>query len=424
MTNLREFTPKHSDINVVRLAFAAVLLSGPVAAEEPAEKPVVKWTARSAPDFRYLFVENVKTTTLLHATPETGTFNHHPYLTYYQGILFANWDNQARDENTSGQHGVFCYSTDRGKTWCNPRPLFPPLAENVPASETKGPNRFQTSYGFIEVDGRLYAVTDVATSLKEKAFRFNEVSRKRVGLLARAVHADATLGEIFWLSETAPEPVPGFPAYPPGDSTLVAKINAHFNEPGHLPQLVFGPRAHPDSDDGHRMTEPSPAWQLDNGTWVRLYRDAGSIHARTRAEVEASKSRRNYAVFSFDDGKTWTTPTRTNFPDSCARSNAGRLPDGQYYVINNVLPMSPKRGGRSLLAISVSQEGLEFDRSIVLRFVAPGLRYKGKAKSNGYQYPHSVIVGKYLWVIYSVNKEDIEVARIPLAELYSLEGPN
>ena len=40
--------------------------------------------------------------------------------------------------------------------------------------------------------------------------------------------------------------------------------------------------------------------------------------------------------------------------------------------------------------------------------------------ANGYQYPHSVAVGKYLWVIYSVNKEDIEVARIPVAELESI----
>jgi len=383
--------------------------------------PVVQWTARDTPNFRYQFLEEVTTTKLLHATPENGTFNHHPYLAYYQGVLFASWDSQARDENTSGQHGVFCYSTDGGKTWFDPRPLFPPLAENVPASETKEANRFQTSYGFIEIDGQLYGVTDVAKSLEEKVWRFNEVSRIRVGLLARAVQADGTLGEIFWLSETAPEPVPGFPAYPSGDRSLVAKINAHFKEPGNMPQLVFGPKTHPDSDDEQRMTEPTPAWQLDNGAWVRLYRDAGSIHARTRADVEESKSRRNYATFSFDDGKTWTTPTRTSFPDACARSNAGKLPDGQFYVINNLLPLSPKKGGRSLLAVSLSRDGLEFDRSVVIRFVAPELRYEGKAKSIGYAYPHSVIVGKHLWVIYSVNKEDIEIARIPLSKLDKLK---
>ena len=168
------------------------------------------------------------------------------------------------------------------------------------------------------------------------------------------------------------------------------------------------------------MTEPTPTWQLDNGTWVRLYRDSGSIHAKNKREIEASKRRRNYAAFSFDNGKTWTTPTKTSFPDACARSNAGRLPDGQYYVINNCLPLSTKQGGRSLLAISLSSDGLEFDRCAVIRFVAPPRRYEGKAKSIGYQYPHSVVAGKQLWVIYSVNKEDIQLARIPLKKLYKL----
>ena len=61
------------------------------------------------------------------------------------------------------------------------------------------------------------------------------------------------------------------------------------------------------------------------------------------------------------------------------------------------------------------------DRMAVIKFIAPTQRYEGKAKrANGYQYPHSVVVGKYLWVISSVNKEDIEVARIPIAELESI----
>ncbi len=36
-------------------------------------------------------------------------------------------------------------------------------------------------------------------------------------------------------------------------------------------------------------------------------------------------------------------------------------------------------------------------------------------------YPHSVIVGADLWVIYSVNKEDIQISRIPLSELKKLK---
>jgi len=391
------------------------------AADKPGRMPVVEWTAGKAPDFRYQFLNRVRTTELLHATPETGTFSHHGYLAYHQGVLFASWDSHARDENSSGQHGIFRYSTDGGGTWSDAKPLFPPLADNVPWSEANRSNPFQTSQGFAEIDGRLFAVTCVDEALKEKVYRFNEVSRIRVGFLAREVHADGTLGEVFWLSETAPEPEPGYPALPAGERTLVAKINAYFEAPANLQQLLFKPRQHPDSDDEHRMTEPTQPWCLDSGAWVRLYRNQGTINGLSRAEVEASRPRRHYAAFSLDDGKTWTAPTRTNFPDTGSRANSGRLPDGQFYVINNPLPMSAREGGRSMLAISLSRDGLNFDRMAVIRFVAPPMRYEGKAKGGGgYQYPHSVVVGENLWVIYSVNKEDIEVARIPLSELDSL----
>ena len=225
----------------------------------------------------------------------------------------------------------------------------------------------------------------------------------------------------FWLRADPPAPVQGFPAYPAGDPALVAKITEYFASPGNAPQLLFAPKAHPESDDEHGMAEPAPAWQLADGTWVRLYRDSGSKHAKTLREKEASKSRRNYAAFSFNDGKSWTTPTRTSFPDACARSNAGKLPDGQVYVINNVLPLPTKKGGRSLLAISVSRDGLTFDRMAVIRFVAPDRHDDGRSKSIGYAYPHSASAGEHPWVIYSVNKEDIEIARIPLSELEALK---
>ena len=391
------------------------------AAEKPAETPVVEWTVGAAPDFRYQFLERVKTTELFHATPETGTFSHHGHLAYYKGVLFATWDSQARDENSSGQHGVFRYSTDGGETWSPRKPLFPPLADRVPWSESNRSNPFQTSQGFAEIDGRLFAVTCVDKALKEKVYRFNEVSRIRVGQLAREVRADGTLGEVFWIADTAPKPELGYPALPAGEPALVEGLKAHFKRPANLQQLLFKPRQHPDSDDEHRMTEPTQPWCLDDGTWVRLYRNQGTIHGKSRAEIEASRPRRHYAAFSLDDGKTWTAPTRTNFPDTGSRANSGRLPNGQYYVINNPLPMSARQGGRSLLAISLSRDGLTFDRMAVIRFVAPPTRYPGKAKGGGgYQYPHSVVVGENLWVIYSVNKEDMEVARIPLSELEKL----
>lgn len=406
----------HLACSVHSLAIASLTLTA-------AEQPVVRWTIQDEPEFRYHFLKKTKTKNLLYATPETGTFNLHGFLRYHKGVLFASWDNHARDENTSGQHGIFRYSTDEGKTWSKQKRLFPPLADYVPASEAKVPKPFQTSQGFAEVEGKLYAVTCVDRALREKVYRFNEVSRTRIGLLAREVGVDGTLGPVFWLSDVSPKPEPGYPSIPAGDPSLVTKLNAYFKEPANLPQLLFKPRQWPDSDDEHRMTEPTQPWRLENGTWVRLYRNQGNIRGKSRAEIEASRPRRHYASFSFDDGETWSAPTRTNFPDTGARANSGRLPDGQYYVVNNPLPMPARQGGRAMLAISLSRDGLNFDRMAVIKFIAPEQRYEGKSKgANGFQYPHSVVVGKNLWLIYSVNKEDIEVTSIPLAELYAIDS--
>lgn len=69
---------------------------------------------------------------LFAATPERGTFGHHGRLAYHRGVLFAARDSHACDESSSGQRGMSRYSTDGGETWSAPKPLFPPLADQVP----------------------------------------------------------------------------------------------------------------------------------------------------------------------------------------------------------------------------------------------------------------------------------------------------
>lgn len=121
-----------------------------------------------------------------------------------------------------------------------------------------------------------------------------------------------------------------------------------------------------------------------------------------------------YASESGDGGRTWGVPVKTTFPDSLARHASGRLPDGQYFLVNNP---SAKRLDRSILTIALSRDGRLFDRAFVLKNEPTAKRFEGKHKLDGWQYPHAIVVKTSLLVAYSVNKEDVRLARIRLDAL-------
>jgi hypothetical protein len=70
--------------------------------------------------------------------------------------------------------------------------------------------------------------------------------------------------DIFWLLDKAPQPIPGYPAFVPGDQVLVNKLNEYLSNPLTEPQLMFGVGDFPGTDDGHGTGE-GQAWQLEDG---------------------------------------------------------------------------------------------------------------------------------------------------------------
>lgn len=59
-----------------------------------------------------------------------------------------------------------------------------------------------------------------------------------------------------------------------------------------------------------------------------------------------------------------------------------------------------------------------FDRAYAIRAEPTTMRFNGKNKCNGWQYPAVVAWKDHLYIAYSVNKEDEAVTRIALSELY------
>jgi len=119
-----------------------------------------------------------------------------------------------------------------------------------------------------------------------------------------------------------------------------------------------------------------------------------------------------YATMSSDGGTTWSVPTRTTIPDSPSRSFAGNLPDGRVFLIGN-----PLKGRRDPLMVRLSDDGVVFSEAMTIRRDSPPIRRNGLNKGPGFQYPAAVVVKDSLWIVYSVNKEDIEISFIPLRQL-------
>jgi predicted neuraminidase len=136
----------------------------------------------------------------------------------------------------------------------------------------------------------------------------------------------------------------------------------------------------------------------------------GTVHLIVR---DGTRSGRLIRIVSRDAGKSWGEPVSTNYPDATSKNFAARLSNGSYYLINNP---DPKR--RDPLAVTFSADGWAYDRPLALRKNASSQRVSVRKSINGsFQYPHAMEHDGSLWVIYSTNKEDIEVSEFRIRDL-------
>jgi hypothetical protein len=125
-----------------------------------------------------------------------------------------------------------------------------------------------------------------------------------------------------------------------------------------------------------------------------------------------------YALTSItkDEGKTWLySPLRApGFVNANAKIWGQRTSDGKYATVYNPSEF------RWPLAISVSDDGLNYKNLLLVNGEITSLRYGGAYKSYGPQYVRGIQEmdgtppGGNMWVTYSMNKEDIWISDIPV----------
>ena len=331
-----------------------------------------------------------------HATEESGfRFAHHPGLIVFKNRLYCSWSNGRAHEDRPDQRVLYSSSAD-GKTWSASEILAKPpegvygscvaagfhvhddtlvayytLTHEYPAHNLH--NEKNAVWAITSRDGANWSQpTKVAAGFYIEAPRLLSNGRLFLG----GEHA----GEI-WKSHQARMRLLYSDSSNGIDGWTQAAIDPAAAEPNGL--KVFG------------YTEPCPFVRKD-GTIVCPFRNQSGFL---------------YASVSRDNGNAWSTPQQTNFPDSMARFNTGRLQDGRIYVINNP---GPGRMNRSLLTIALSDDGIVFDQAWIVRGEPTTQRFKGKGKRDGWQYPSSLVWKNSLFVAYSVNKEGVVITRIAL----------
>ena len=156
----------------------------------------------------------------------------------------------------------------------------------------------------------------------------------------------------------------------------------------------------PAAADGHRMSE-AHLFEMKDGGLTALFRDN-------------SRSNWIYRAFSDDRGRTWTAPVATDFPDQTAKFSVLHLSTGLYILVSN-----PRKGEeRFPLCMSVYKDGIVFDRTYVIASEKAPPRFPNFTKRHGAQYPQVAEAGGVVMIIYSVNQESIEVARMDVKDIH------
>ena len=159
--------------------------------------------------------------------------------------------------------------------------------------------------------------------------------------------------------------------------------------------------------DGFFKPDEPIWWPLPDGKLVFLFRDN-------------SKGGFLYRAFSTDDGRSWSEPVQTNFPDATSKFSGCRLSDGRYVLASNPRPGAlkpdPKPGSprgypgkRDPLVLSVSPDGLVFRQMGVL------------VAGRHVDYPHVIEHDGHLFVAFASAKQSCEVLKIKIADLDVLQ---
>jgi len=327
------------------------------------------------------------------------TYQHHPDLAAWRGRLYVGWNSCEQSEDTWPSRELISSSVD-GKTWTKPVEMFP-----------QGVSTAARMYFFRAPNGRMLVIAGLRLNHEKLT------ERKKGPLVVRELKADHSFGEVFTLRP----PAQAVPHQPPIFSTskdrrFVRACEQLLADHVYLEQQDYGVALDP--ADRMKWNDPTN-WTGDEALLKEAAEFGKAVCFFERKDgAMVAVMKRRWVTISRDKGKTWSQPVR---PDSLI-TGMGKVwgqktSDNRYALIYN-----PDPSRRWPLAMLTSDDGITFRDPHALHGELPPQRYAGSGKSQGASYMRGLSKwnndgswkDEALWLVFSVQKEEIRVVRVPL----------
>jgi hypothetical protein len=339
-------------------------------------------------------------TTPYHQDGLVHTYLHAPMLAHWRGHFYLEYLSGPKNEHDNPTATSLTRSTD-GLTWEVPRTVFP----SFPLPDGTHTIAHQRMGFYVSPDDRLLVLSFFGKHPSPN-------DGDGIGRAVREVFADGTFGPIYFLRLNAKSAFPGFkPPYPlyttAPDRGFVAACDALLAN-----KLMTAQWWEED--------------QLDETGFYRVRGKALSYVTRPDGSVLGIWKNRLVATTT-DRGQTWTpTVFAGNMPNNGSKYWLQRTADGRYGLVLN-----PTNRNRYPLAIMKSADSATFTDLFSVHGELPDQRFGGYLKNIGPQYVRGIVEGNgappdaahAFWLTYSVNKEDIWVARVPTPVTAVATGP-
>lgn len=332
------------------------------------------------------------------------TYNHAPNLSYWNDTYFVQYlSNPVGEHIPPGQS--YLITSENGKNWGKPEVLFPvyPLPDGYQKEGHPGVAKNLSSVmhqrmGFyVNTADKLLALGYYGIAMDE---RDSPNDGAGIGRVVREIYENGNFGPIYFIrfNKNWDQEKALYPFYKESkDKEFIQACEELLSDPLMMQQWV----EEADRDDPliplKKQYKAFSYYHLPDDRVVGLWK-----HALTS--------------ISDDGGKTWKfDPTRApGFVNSNAKIWGQRTSDDKYATVYNPSEF------RWPLAVSTSEDGLIYDDLLLIHGEISTMRYAGNYKSWGPQYVKGILEGNgtppdgEMWVTYSMNKEDIWVASVPV----------